>query len=249
MTRILCVGDLHGDLTALEVACVRSHDLRCNAVLQLGDWGFIWPGREMLHAQASVIVKDTDTRFVFIDGNHDYHDGIRAAYPSQDYYLPDIAPGQMVYLDRGRTLSPETGAQILGMGGAGSVDRRSRVPGRSWFATEAITEAEVAAVRRFDIKPVLACHDTPRIIDALLPGYSWPEDALRACAADRDRLVEVVALAKPQLIIHGHMHYSATSSYAGIPVRALAHAQSPGGFGRWATILNLDGPETWLEDI
>lgn len=245
MTRILMAGDMHGDLTALETACQMSKKLSCDAVLQLGDWGFLWPGKPDKHEWARDVVDAAGVRFIFIDGNHDWLDGIKEVYPDINLSLLDIQPGEMAYLGRGRVLTLPEGRTILGMGGAGSVDRYNRTEGVNWFQTEFVQPMPPFCARH----AVAVTHDTPFIINDLLPGFRWPEAVLEECADSRKNLMAAVWGADPDIIIHGHMHYSTTSSLYGTVVRALAHAQHSGGPKEWLTVLNTTVRSVWLEGV
>jgi len=200
MKTYLFLGDTHGDLVFVEGA---AHFARQHAaeVIQVGDWGFVWPGGTQLK-QLSKILTDMGVTMRFIDGNHDEHPRLRSYISTCAATL--IAPN-VIYQPRGSVHEDEDSTRFLFMGGAPSIDRASRVVGRSWWPEETIADADFAIAR--DAKGpihVLVTHDAP----AFPPGFS-PKGS-PGYRLDQERSLTLintlVEIHRPQLHVHGHWH-------------------------------------------
>ena len=76
VTRVLAVGDLHGNLAWTKRVIQESVEAGTSTILQLGDFGY-WPhtpdGARFLEA-VSKDLQDADVNLFFIDGNHENFD-------------------------------------------------------------------------------------------------------------------------------------------------------------------------------
>lgn len=147
-----------------------------------------------------------------IDGNHDAHPLVRAAYAADANGVRPIRDGVLDWADRGAVWS-WADVRLGALGGAESSDISMRDEHISWWATESITDTDVqslidrAGPAGVD---VLACHDAPYapgtkagLHDEEI-GFRYQRSAAfvrAACAAVR-----------PKVLLHGHWHTRYTKS-------------------------------------
>jgi hypothetical protein len=201
MKKYLFLGDTHNDLDFAENAAklAREHSAE---IVQLGDWGFIWPGTGQLDELSDMLV-GLDVMMRFIDGNHDVHPTLKKMRGLRKGAIV-IAPN-VIYQPRGSVHEDEDGTRFLFLGGAPSIDRGSRVAGESWWPEETITDAEFK--RALSAKGpihVLVTHDAP----AFPPDFagkgtpSYQRDQLRSM-----KLVDMLIKEhRPLRHLHGHWH-------------------------------------------
>lgn len=201
MKKYLFLGDTHSDLAFAESAgnLAREHGAE---IIQLGDWGFIWPGVTQLDELSNMLV-GLDVTMRFIDGNHDDHPTLKKLSDLENSAVT-IAPN-VIYQPRGSVHEDEDGTRFLFLGGAPSIDRASRIPGLSWWPEEIITEAEFKrALSAKDPIHVIVTHDAP----AFPPGFSakgypdYQREQLRSMKLVND----LIKKHRPQRLMHGHWH-------------------------------------------
>lgn len=209
--KVLAVGDVHGDEKFFQRVCRVAAREGCEAILQLGDFGY-WEhtsfGRRFL-AVAEYELKDKGLNCYFICGNHENHPMLWEKYGIG--YMDDnsgigheFVPVRenLFYVPRGMAWEWE-GTKFLACGGAYSVDKDHRLPGESWWATETITDEQVEACERSEAHVVVS-HDVPWGFE--LPAMAFknifPESAL-----NRKQLGRIVDSVQPNLLLHGHYHH------------------------------------------
>ncbi len=213
--RVLLAGDWHGNIRAAIYAMRYAAEQGCDGVIQLGDFG-IWPGlRGQKYLDDLEVLLDALSPMwcMFIDGNHEDFD-----------QLLDLAPHnglrkvreRLWHIPRG-TRWTWGGQEWLGLGGATSLDRKYRVPGRDWWPQENITLAQAEQVASGGHADVMLTHDCPSGVD--IPGLStdWDIHALVAANQHRELLREVCDVVQPAYLYHGHFHvsYSAATVFGG----------------------------------
>jgi calcineurin-like phosphoesterase family protein len=210
--RVLSVGDVHARGAWMEVVCAQAHRLGCEAILQLGDFGF-WPheddGRAYLEVVAELLERFELDCF-FLDGNHDNLD---ALFSSE---LPAAGPfrrmgPRLYYVPRAARWTWQ-GISFLAMGGAHSIDKHWRLanepaPRSWWWPEELIREADVRRALEGGPVDVLVAHDCPAGVD--LGDFVLDEET------ERNRLVlkRIVDGTRPRLLLHGHWHRRASGWY------------------------------------
>ena len=209
----LFVGDCHADLDFIE----RAADLAAehNAeMIQLGDFGFLWPGRggDMLD-QVSGVLKMSGEKFArppvvcrWICGNHDWHTKIAtlcktAPKNGTGFELAD----NIIYQPRGSTYTDEDGTRFLFVGGASSIDQANRTTGLSWWPEEDITESDYVAAKAAEGPiHVMVTHDAPDYPLGFSPKGSA---AFRVRSAQgMEYLRRLMYHHEPEMLIHGHWH-------------------------------------------
>lgn len=208
--RIGLLGDLHGDFfhTKTVLPMLASKGIR--AVIQLGDFGFIWPGEQIgknLHRLNRVLDANDMVLFV-VDGNHEDHDRL-AAYRRDSDGIRWVKP-RIGVLPRGFRAQLASGRTLAALGGANSIDRYRRNPGRSWWPGEQITEADLAALGT-DPVDVLVGHDAPAdlaALDAFLAANAWMWDRAGLAYAEQGRTMfhRGFLNVRPKLSVSGHYH-------------------------------------------
>lgn len=198
----LFLGDTHGDLKFVVAAAERAR--RHNAeIIQLGDWGFLWPDSDQL-ADLSEVLVAVGVTLRFLDGNHDCHPELRRLCDGTVDHGVTIAPN-VIYQPRGSVHEDVDGTRFLFLGGAPSIDAGSREPGVSWWPEEVITDAEFQRAKRATGPiHVIVTHDACQ----LPPGFT-PKGTLRYQAQQQTSMERVAALIRhhrPLRHFHGHWH-------------------------------------------
>jgi len=209
--RLLICGDLHGDERAFLHALDAARFARCEAILQLGDFG-IWAhtrvGRRFLE-RASAELEEAGIPLVFVDGNHENFDTLHRwkMYAAKAGPFINPCPG-IFYAPRGCSWV-WSGVRLLACGGAASVDRDQRLleegrdaPRSLWWPEEVITEDDIRRCAEAGHVDICVFHDT--LSCALPPGMQALDDPF---IHGNQAAVERIALAaQPRLILHGHYH-------------------------------------------
>jgi hypothetical protein len=209
-SRIGFLGDTHGDmhhvLTVARTMSARGVEL----MVVLGDFGFLWPGHNwgIDIDKLSRRLKTTRQTLAFVDGNHEDFD-LLYKFPVADDGLRWIRPN-IVHIPRGYRTVLASGATLAALGGANSVDVGHRVPGRSVWAEESITEADLTTLGH-EVADVLIGHDAPLdlpSLDAWLAAtdHGWPPAGLKYSAEGRAMFHRGFQQVRPRLYLGGHYH-------------------------------------------
>lgn len=202
MTNYLFLGDTHNDLDFAESAAKLARQ-RGAEVVQLGDWGFIWPGSSQLEELSDMLV-GLGVTLRFCDGNHDDHPHLKKLRGRVRVRGVEIAKN-VIYQPRGSVHEDDDGTRFLFLGGAPSIDRAGRIEGESWWPEEVIAEADLdlALSAKAPIH-VLVTHDAPTFPPGFTPKGSpgYQRDQLRSMKYV-DKLIQ---RHRPTLHVHGHWH-------------------------------------------
>jgi hypothetical protein len=231
------MGDVHSDLGhTLHVAGMFARR-GITTLLQLGDWGFIWP-----HENWGVVIDKLDRRLerlgstmYFIAGNHDAYP-LLSRFPIGVDGLQWIRP-QIACIPRGwRTVIGGTHS-LAALGGANSIDRHYRTPGRNWWAEEQITEDDLTRLggQKTD---VLIGHEAPlgvRSLDShLLSRPRWSVEEEWYANRSRGMFHRAVLQTRPQLTLGGHYHFHVDES--------VTYTDEKGAFTCRVVLLDMNGP-------
>ena len=197
--RVLILGDTHGYRIEMSRAQRKAADLECDAILQLGDFGY-WPraGGSRFLKETSKKAKHLGIPVYWVDGNHEDFAHLHENF-DKDSDLPVKIRDYVYWCPRGSSWE-WGGVSFLAMGGAASIDRRTRVLGHSWFLEEMISDEDVAKAQPTQ---VLVSHDAP-INPLQLTGRHFKVDEDSEFC--RQQLRKVVNIAQPELVLHGHYH-------------------------------------------
>jgi hypothetical protein len=121
----------------------------------------------------------------------------------------------LTYQHRGSLRVDADGTRFVFLGGAVSIDKADRVPGRSWWPEEAITPHDVRVAERHGTAHVLVTHDAA----ALPPDVNDVGVAIghRLAATDnRAYIAEAIQALRPQVHVHGHWHRAYQTQAGGL---------------------------------
>lgn len=135
---ILLLGDIHGDYYILKNAIDKANEANAAAIIQLGDFGLF--GFDNIAAQKfNEVTKRANMPVYFIDGNHD--DCKRWVQVKEVTSV--FENGNLFYVPRGTVMDID-GRTIAFMGGAGSIDKDTRLRhGWHWDEYENISPMEL----------------------------------------------------------------------------------------------------------
>jgi hypothetical protein len=229
--RLLVLGDTHGNLASVARAIRNAQRYGCEAIVQVGDWSFTWPGLRLL-AGLEATLAAARLPMYFLDGNHEgYPDLIARGILGSERMEPVGCPW-ITYLPRGLVWEWD-GVRFLALGGAFSVDIGQRTPGADWWPEETIsfadmerTAAHLGALAPLDpsgrLVDVMLTHECPEGVpdlEEVLLRVPLPEDLAGPAAAQRRILRRVADVARPRLLCHGHHHRQYIGTLAGTDYR------------------------------
>lgn len=212
-TRLMLAGDWHGDATWAEIMLDRAKKAGCDAVLQLGDWGY-WPRyEEFTRSQTGhchftqkmkAYAEKLELPVYWLDGNHENHDALTPGQGNQ--WLRHLPRGhRWVWWDK----------TWMSVGGGVSVDKDSRTPGYDWFPGETLSLAEFEYCMRPGDVDIIVAHDCPDLVD--IPGvhgqgktkdpHGWFKPELIAQSEENRALMGLLCdEVAPDVWFHGHYH-------------------------------------------
>jgi hypothetical protein len=208
--RLAFAGDWHLHLGWAPRVVRAAGSAGAQVLIQLGDFGF-WRSNHGVAYLAEVdrAARDAGLQVWVVPGNHEDYDLIEQL-PADDAGR-SVAARNVLVLPRGYRFTVD-GVSFLAVGGAVSVDRASRVPGRSWWPQEAVTAAQEAQiVAEAAATHVLLCHDSPAGVPLPLPPPSPRAVALLGpvlseAREHRGRIRRIADAIRPAWILHGHYH-------------------------------------------
>ncbi len=261
--RVFVLGDIHGNVDFLRRAVTTAGEAGCRTILQLGDFGALWPGsRGFFRSIDETLHYAGIDKLVFIDGNHEgftsddvsfYGPGdssltgglARAESAAErDEYGFRILSEHVTWAPRGHRWT-WSGVRFGALGGAFSVDWRWRVPGRSWWPDHEIpTDADVERLGT-DPLDVLVSHDIPRGVP-LERISTFRLNSGDQANADRPREVVRAALeaTRPRLVLHGHWHWRHGTDLHWTDADGQTHVTRVEGLGA-----DIDGDVEWASGV
>lgn len=214
--RVLAVGDIHGNDRFFARMCKEAVEQGCEGLLNVGDFGF-WEhyeeGKSFLKWVERQLT-EKDLWCWWLDGNHENHPLLWKTYGHDPHSIVQMRD-HLFYLPRGYRWEWD-GLKFLAVGGAYSVDKDDRVPGKSWWPTECIRDQDVEFAVSGSYKPnsphlepvdVLFSHDCPWGVD--IPTLrAYQKNIFPRSKENREKLERVVKATRPKLVVHGHYHDS-----------------------------------------
>ena len=197
---IYVVGDIHAEFSYLNRFIEgKAPDI----LLCCGDFGYWENHRNGWYHDK---LKNPKTKVYFCDGNHECHPALVELVDEYGWKNPIEIQKDLFYCPRGSSIVLPTGESVLFFGGADSIDKDWRTPGRDWFPEENISQREIDRLdgKYYDIvvshtcpsplvKPMLNCLG----LDSSYPKYSDPNSKA---------LDVVYESAKPSKWYFGHWH-------------------------------------------
>ena len=206
--RIAFAGDWHMNPIWSGDAIAYAASLGADVIVHLGDFGYTYKPSFLAVVDEELDAAGID--LLFVDGNHEDFPKLYG-YPLVDGRRK--LTGRIWHLPRGYRWE-WAGVRFLALGGAHSVDRRYRLPGRSWWPQETLTRADVVRAAAGGPADVLISHDCPAGV--VIPGIDdrrnpppFPAEEIRRSYDHRMLLRAAIAdQAQPSVIWHGHYHVS-----------------------------------------
>lgn len=207
--RVLIAGDWHGNIAWAIQVLKAAHQQGISHVLHLGDFGY-WHG-----PKGAAYLKAVNAQLAlygqvlhFVDGNHEDFDELLELPVDPDTGVrPVLEGGRIFHLPRGFRWQ-WAGRTRMAVGGATSLDRKSRVAGLSWWPQEELTDDDVRYATEPSRGPVdvMLTHDVPAGVD--IPGLAdgWDPHELRRAQDNHKRMRQIVDQVRPELLLHGHFH-------------------------------------------
>lgn len=239
-TKIMILGDTHANPPSMQKAIRAAAELDLAAIVQVGDFGF-WPndpGGLAFLENVSGTATEAGVPVYAIPGNHEDWKAWLEVIEDADKdwqgfakYLPNLKIAPPVHNWKwGHTI-------FASVGGAYSIDRRSRTLNRSWFEEE-LPQWEYLGSLPDGGVDVLLTHDAPQNLAVALGWPSVqidePDDAAQAQAV----IQAVYDKIRPSLGVHGHWHTQLVYQWEGATVIGLDQA-SGSPLGRSAAVLDV----------
>lgn len=133
--KTIILGDIHGQFNELNKFIERHQP---DILIQAGDNAYYWDD------EATGAIKALNTKVYLVPGNHENWDMIEERI-GRHGIIPVEVDDNIFYCPIGSSIEIE-GNTVLFVGGADSVDKEYRIPGRTWWSQELLTEADVEYV-------------------------------------------------------------------------------------------------------
>jgi len=236
------LGDTHGTLDHVRYSLARLAKRQARVVIQLGDFGFIWPGDDIDRQLSTIgqVLADADQVLLFVDGNHEWFPRLHE-YMVREDGIRWISP-RIGHLPRGYRTTLSNGMVLGALGGAGSIDMADRVEGVSCWREETITEADVEALGH-DPVDILVGHEAPFGMRSLTDAgpATWGLRGWLHAMESRYRYTQAFWNVRPRLSMSGHWHRFVSD----LVVTSALDAQpgdSAASFRTRSIVLDMDGP-------
>lgn len=233
--KVLFAGDTHGGLGTIKQIFRQADKEDCDAVFQLGDFGYWEHSREgvdYLDGVSQYALK-YGILFYFLDGNHDKTSLLLEKYTERDAEGFIQVREYVKYSSRGHRWTWD-GLRLASFGGAYSVDKEQRLAmeyrnhlkiekhnayrgatqkstdtsGTLWFPEEEMTDNDMDEFLKDDSPvDIILAHDKPRASNP-----TWNRKDLPECWPNQDRLQKAVRTLQPKLYLHGHLHHYYTDT-------------------------------------
>jgi hypothetical protein len=203
--QVLVAGDWHGNANWGTTLVREARKLGVSTILQLGDFG-IWTRRQTnAYLDSLETVAERSTVDIYaIGGNHENYDDVEAFERHRDDggFVP--LRQHVRWVPRGHRWTWD-GVRFGGLGGAFSVDWRTRMPGRTWWPYK--EELHDEDVERLGEAPldVLVTHEAPAGMEPPSP-FKLARQTDERARLTRARILRAMRRAHPALVLHGHWH-------------------------------------------
>lgn len=224
--RVGFAGDWHGNLPWAKSRLQLFAADGISTVYQVGDFG-LWPGqtgRKFLNVINSTC-KALSIELVVVLGNHEDYNRVKLMQTNEDGWLFLKDYPAIRFAPRGHVWTDQDGTRFAALGGAGSIDRNLRRPGKSWWSEEELTDEDCGALIRNVLNEgwprvdVMLTHDAPAGLRRLgvQPSPVWlTPEVQQYCEAQRIRLRTAMDVVVPRSLVHGHWHASIRDGWEGL---------------------------------
>ena len=204
--KVMFVGDVHGDWTALN-AFIAHH--QPDILIQAGDFGYYWDHNQY---KSQGKIKPGKTKIYWVAGNHENHDILKKSGKFPYGSITEIEEN-IFFCAFGSTLTLPDRRKVLFCGGADSIDKQYRIIGKSWWRNETIQNDEfdylAGHVDELGSIDIVVSHTCPTFFDLKING--WLEEKYKdpSCEA----LNQIFKIFKPSLWFFGHFHMMDRGKY------------------------------------
>lgn len=203
--RVMIVGDTHGHAGAIKRKARVAQSMGVEHLFVVGDFG-LWPGHGgvVFLDDVNEAAREFNVQITALPGNHEDH-------PQWEKWF-DLAPiddhGFAIIRSNLRLTKKVHNFRLGGKrffvcGGAVSIDKQWRVEGKSWWAGEQFTEADLASVEKYKGPAIdyLLTHDCSDFTNFRFTLKVDPDSK-----ANRQRIDRAIRALRPRYHFHGHMH-------------------------------------------
>jgi hypothetical protein len=206
-----------------------------DTIVQLGDFGFVWPGYDDALAEIDTFAARQGVRVVFLPGNHEDWDTLENwdAFVAKngDQTEEKFTPfGTNIFYTGKVNVWEWDDITFAVAGGAYSIDKAWRTFGESWWPQEWLDDSDIDALEfmhNVHGKPVdvLLTHDAPTNI---------PFNGLKVdleSEMHRSQMNKVYDMLHPQVWFHGHYHrymkyWKGTTAVTGLNCDGNSHKET-----------------------
>lgn len=208
---VVFLGDVHGQVNHVIDAMTQAAQQGIGTIIQVGDfWCYKEDDIALLtqHQEFLSGLYGVTVTIHFIDGNHEDFTILNPHGPIQEF-----GDNLMYYHPRGDVFELH-GVTVGSFGGAVSVNQSRQVPGVNWFSDEFPSAGDVERARQSFSQglDVLVTHEIPEqaLNQVLSPGLNT---TIYNAHKVREIVDELVTIARPSLVVHGHWHVPAIGRY------------------------------------
>lgn len=209
--KLAFVGDWHASSAAAVAAVKTAVEMELDVLVHVGDFFYTGEiGNRFLNTLSKVLRRygKGSLRLVFVRGNHDDTNALArfsAKAKEQDTLTAEgfVPVREHVFYAPNGLRWDWDGVSFASLGGAASVDKEFRTEGKSWWADELTTDADVDEVIEGGKVDVLVMHDAPQQV--YIPDGGLKFD-LRESLMNQARLGRAVDAVRPQWMFSGHFH-------------------------------------------
>lgn len=192
--KLLFLGDTHGNIPNMMKAYKYAIDNSCDAIIQVGDFGYGFPEHDKFEHQHKQISRPIP--FYFIKGNHDNPEALAQYKEITELYH------NFFFIPNGVKFEIDN-VSFVAYGGAFSIDKMYRTERIDYWRDEEISLTEVAESKNIGSVDVIISHDAP--LNSNLDDY-MDLIPITEALGNRHKLQAIVENIKPKLLIHGHYH-------------------------------------------
>ncbi|MFC7752285.1 metallophosphoesterase [Tsukamurella soli] len=202
--RVALAGDWHANLSYGREVIRHARQRNADVLIHLGDFGFDFTDEFLDGLEAEL--NEDEMILGFVEGNHENYDRLLERPVADDglRYLRE----RIVHLPRGFRWRWGI-TYCLAVGGAYSLDRVLRKPGKTWWPQEILREDQVDAIAAAGPADAMFCHDCPAgvaIPELTHDRIGFPPEDIEGADHCRDTLRRLVDQVRPARLWHGHYH-------------------------------------------
>lgn len=208
MSKIMVLGDVHGQTQWLVNMINKANRSGIKKIIQVGDFG-LWTHEAEGHRfldRANEELRKTGIKLYFLGGNHENWDHLNwyQKYGAKNSNGHAYIRSHILYTGRvNRWVWGEKGEEkaFQVVGGAYSIDRKTRTVGKDLWLDEEIPDAVVYGLEKANRQAdYLFTHDGPTCVP--MAGLK-PDEQSHSHRQKMDKIGRVV---QPNLWFHGHYH-------------------------------------------